>query len=63
MTSWGYTLSSEEHGPQDLVAIAGKGHEGTQTIREKKLPFDDRVVAREILRDLGRLGGGSHAHP
>jgi len=50
-------------GPGDLVAIAGKGHEGTQTIREKKLPFDDRVVAREILRDLGRLGGGSHAHP
>lgn len=50
-------------GPGDLVAIAGKGHEGTQTIREKKLPFDDRLVAREILRDLGRLDGGSHAHP
>jgi UDP-N-acetylmuramoyl-L-alanyl-D-glutamate--2,6-diaminopimelate ligase len=49
--------------PGDLVAIAGKGHEGTQTIRERKLPFDDRAVAREILRDLGRLGGGSHAHP
>lgn len=50
-------------GPGDLVAIAGKGHEGTQTIRERKLPFDDRAVAREILKDLGRLGGGSHAHP
>ena len=50
-------------GPGDLVAIAGKGHEATQTIREKKLPFDDRVVAKGILRDLGRLGGGTHAHP
>ncbi len=50
-------------GPGDLVVIAGKGHEGTQTIREKKLPFDDRLVAKEILRGLGRDGGGSHAHP
>jgi UDP-N-acetylmuramyl-tripeptide synthetase len=50
-------------GPGDLVVIAGKGHEGTQTIREKKLPFDDRLVAKEILRGLGRDGGGFHAHP
>ena len=42
--------------PQDLVVIAGKGHETTQTIRERKLPFDDRLVAKEILRDL-RSGG------
>ncbi len=56
-------LALRSAGPGDLVAIAGKGHEGTQTIREKKLPFDDRVVAREILKDLGRLDGGSHAHP
>ena len=49
--------------PDDLVVIAGKGHEATQTIRDRKLPFDDRVVAREILRDLGRPGGGFDAHP
>ena len=49
--------------PGDVVVIAGKGHEATQTIRDKKLPFDDRLVAKEILRDLGRLDGGSHAHP
>lgn len=49
--------------PGDLVVIAGKGHEATQTIREKKLPFDDRLVAKEILKDLGRLGGGFDAHP
>jgi len=47
----------------DVVVIAGKGHEATQTIRERKLPFDDRLVARGILKDLGRLDGGTHAHP
>lgn len=56
-------LALRSAGPDDLVVIAGKGHEGTQTIREKKLPFDDRLVAKEILGSLGRLGGGSHAHP
>jgi len=50
-------------GPEDLVVIAGKGHEATQTIREKKLPFDDRLVARELLKDLSGQGGGAHAHP
>ncbi len=56
-------LALRSAGPGDLVAIAGKGHEGTQTLRGKKLPFDDRLVAREILRDVERRGGGSHAHP
>lgn len=49
--------------PDDVVVIAGKGHEATQTIREKKLPFDDRHVAREILKDIGDKSGGAHAHP
>lgn len=33
----------------DVVVIAGKGHETTQTIGRKVLPFDDRQVARELL--------------
>jgi UDP-N-acetylmuramoyl-L-alanyl-D-glutamate--2,6-diaminopimelate ligase len=33
----------------DIVVIAGKGHEKTQTIGGQVLPFDDVAVAREAL--------------
>jgi UDP-N-acetylmuramoyl-L-alanyl-D-glutamate--2,6-diaminopimelate ligase len=33
----------------DVVVIAGKGHETTQTVAGEKRPFDDRTVARELL--------------
>ncbi len=35
--------------PGDVVLIAGKGHETTQTVGTNVLPFDDRDVARELL--------------
>jgi UDP-N-acetylmuramoyl-L-alanyl-D-glutamate--2,6-diaminopimelate ligase len=46
--------------PGDVVVIAGKGHETTQTIGDTVRPFDDRQVARATLAALGpRAGGGA----
>ncbi len=39
--------------PGDVILIAGKGHETTQVVGERKIPFDDREVAREVLREQG----------
>ena len=37
----------------DTVVLAGKGHETYQTIGTEKLSFDERVIVRECLADLG----------
>ena len=42
--------------PDDVVLIAGKGHEKEQIIGGRTIPFDDSEVALAALRDLGYGG-------
>ncbi len=48
----------EQAEADDVVLLAGKGHETTQTFRDSEVPFDDRSVASDALRALGWAGGG-----
>jgi UDP-N-acetylmuramoyl-L-alanyl-D-glutamate--2,6-diaminopimelate ligase len=43
-------------GEGDVVLIAGKGHEATQTFSDRVEPFDDRLVAMRVLESLGWRG-------
>ena len=36
----------------DIVLLAGKGHEKTQTLRDRTIAFDDTAVAANVLREL-----------
>ncbi|MGE5484947.1 MAG: UDP-N-acetylmuramoyl-L-alanyl-D-glutamate--2,6-diaminopimelate ligase [Ignavibacteriales bacterium] len=40
--------------PGDVVVIAGKGHETYQVFRDRTIHFDDREVARAVLRGCER---------
>lgn len=42
----------EEAKPEDLVLIAGKGHEDYQIFADETIHFDDREVASEVLREI-----------
>ena len=42
--------------PGDIVLVAGKGHEATQTIGDVVAPFDDAAVAAELLAEADLLG-------
>jgi UDP-N-acetylmuramoyl-L-alanyl-D-glutamate--2,6-diaminopimelate ligase len=39
--------------PQDVLVIAGKGHETGQIIRDQVMPFEDGAVARDVIDSIG----------
>jgi UDP-N-acetylmuramoyl-L-alanyl-D-glutamate--2,6-diaminopimelate ligase len=45
----------EQAHPGDIVGLAGKGHETYQILKDGPIPFDDREVARRILRSAGYI--------
>ena len=59
----------EQPKADDAVLLAGKGHETYQILKDRTVHFDDREVAREVLRSLGyqksrgKGGPGGHETP
>jgi UDP-N-acetylmuramoyl-L-alanyl-D-glutamate--2,6-diaminopimelate ligase len=47
------TRAIKEARPGDIVILAGKGHETYQVLKDRTIHFDDREVAREVLRGFG----------
>lgn len=45
-------LAILEAKPQDIILIAGKGHEAQQVFASHSIDFDDRLVARQCLEQL-----------
>ncbi len=42
--------------PQDVILIAGKGHETYQILHDRTIDFDDRQVAREVIKEMRENG-------
>lgn len=40
----------------DVVLIAGKGHETYQILKDRTIDFDDRQVAREVIKEMRENG-------
>ena len=55
------TLDAAEAKAGDIVLIAGKGHEKVQTMSGGSVPFDDKQVAADVLREMGYEDGSATA--
>ncbi len=44
-----YALSIAK--PDDIVLLAGKGHETYQVLKDRTIPFDERDIVEELLRE------------
>ena len=38
---------------RDIIVLAGKGHEPYQEINHKTYPFDERIIVRDIIEEMG----------
>ena len=43
------SMAMDGAGEDDCVLIAGKGHESFQEVQYTAIPFDDRIVAGELI--------------
>jgi len=50
-------LAVREAGPEDVVLIAGKGHEDYQIFADRTIHFDDREVAGEVIAEMEGSAG------
>ena len=48
----------ERLGEGDMLLVAGKGHEDTQTIGSETLPFNDETIIRGILANMAPIANG-----
>ena len=48
------TRAMQEAGPDDVVLVAGKGHETVQIIGTRALPFSDRERVMAVAREWSR---------
>jgi len=45
-------IAIQQAGPEDVVLIAGKGHEDYQIFADRTIHFDDREVAAAVLGEI-----------
>lgn len=44
------------HKNGDIIVLAGKGHEDYQEIKGVKYPMDERVLIKEVVKELESEG-------